>query len=168
MLDSHVECAVKERGKYSTCTGYDLGAKQLAWLKERLASAKKPTFVCSHHQAPDLKIGKLIARAPTVFGYLHGHHHHWMTNYIMDDYGKNAKKVLQLGLPSFGLDNDVGYGLMRISEDRAEVTCVARDFYFPLPAEFRQKEGGPGRRPASWDAFRKNWDGRTITFAFDK
>ena len=168
VLDSHVECAVKERGKYSTCTGYDLGAKQVAWLKERLASAKKPTFVCSHHQAPDLKISKLIARAPTVFGYLHGHHHHWMTNYVMDDYGKNAKKVLQFGLPSFGLDNDVGYGLMRISEDRAEVTCVARDFYFPLPAEFRQKEGGPGRRPASWDAFRKNWDGRTITFAFDK
>ena len=168
VLDSHVECAVKERGKYSTCTGYDLGARQLAWLKERLASAKKPTFVCSHHQAPDLKISKLIARAPTVFGYLHGHHHHWMTNYIMDDYGKNAKKVLQFGLPSFGLDNDVGYGLMRISEDRAEVTCVARDFYFPMPAEFRPQEGGPGRRPASWDAFRKNWDGRTITFAFDK
>ena len=168
VLDSHVECAVNERGKYSTCTGYDLGARQLAWLKERLASAKKPTFVCSHHQAPDLKIGKLIARAPTVFGYLHGHHHHWMTNYIMDDYGKNAKKVLQFGLPSFGLDNDVGYGLMRIEEDRAEVTCVARDFYFPLPAEFRPQEGGPGRRPASWDAFRKNWDGRVITFAFDK
>ena len=168
VLDSHVECADNERGKYPTCTGYDLGTKQVAWLKERLASAKKPTFVCSHHQAPDLKISKLIARAPTVFGYLHGHHHHWMTNYVMDDYGKNAKKVLQLGLPSFGLDNDVGYGLMRICEDRAEVTCVARDFYFPLPAEFRQKEGGPGRRPASWDAFRKNWDGRTITFAFDK
>ena len=53
-------------------------------------------------------------------------------------------------------------------EDRAEVTCVARDFYFPLPAEFRPQEGGPGRRPASWDAFRKNWDGRVITFAFDK
>ena len=168
VLDSHVECADNERGKYPTCTGYDLGTKQVAWLKERLASAKKPTFVCSHHQAPDLKISKLIARAPTVFGYLHGHHHHWMTNYVMDDYGKNAKKVLQLGLPSFGLDNDVGYGLMRICEDRAAVTCVARDFYFPLPAEFRQKEGGPGRRPASWDAFRKNWDGRTITFAFDK
>ena len=168
VLDSHVECAVNERGKYSTCTGYDLGARQLAWLKERLASAKKPTFVCSHHQAPDLKIGKLIARAPTVFGYLHGHHHHWMTNYIMDDYGKNAKKVLQFGLPSFGLDNDVGYGLMRIGKKEAEVSCVARDFYFPLPAEFRPQEGGPGRRPASWDAFRKNWDGRVITFAFDK
>ncbi len=68
LLDSHVECAVKDRGKYPACTGYDLGAKQLAWLKERLASAQKPTFVCSHHPAPDLKIGKLSARAPTVFG----------------------------------------------------------------------------------------------------
>ena len=48
------------------------------------------------------------------------------------------------------------------------MSCVARDFYFPLPAEFRPQEGGPGRRPASWDAFRKNWDGRVITFAFDK
>jgi len=91
-----------------------------------------------------------------------------MSNYIMDDYGKNAKDVLQFGLPSFGLDNDVGYGLMRIGKGQAEVSCVARDFYFPLPAEFRPQEGGPGRHPASWDAFRKNWDGRVITFAFDK
>ena len=57
---------------------------------------------------------------------------------------------------------------MRIGEKQAEMSCVARDFYFPLPAEFRPQEGGPGRRPASWDAFRKNWDGRVITFAFDK
>ena len=32
VLDSHVECADNERGKYPTCTGYDLGAKQVAWL----------------------------------------------------------------------------------------------------------------------------------------
>ena len=33
---------------------------------------------------------------------------------------------------------------------------------------FLKREGGVGRRPASWDAFRSNWDGRRITFAFDK
>jgi len=168
LLDSHVECVEKDRGKYPACTGRGLGEKQIAWLKDRLASTDKPTFVCAHHQAGELGISKLIARARTVFGYLHGHHHHWMSNYIMDDYGKNAKDVLQFGLPSFGLDNDVGYGLMRIGKGQAEVSCVARDFYFPLPAEFRPQEGGPGRRPASWEAFRKNWDGRVITFAFDK
>ena len=168
VLDSHVECAEDKRGRYETCTGHGCGKEQLEWLKERVASATKPTFVCAHHQADESGAWGIAVRAPSVFGYLHGHHHHWMTNYMIEDYSKNAKILLQLGFPSFGLDNDVGYGIMRIGKSRAEVSCVARDYYFPVPAEYRQKEGGSGRRPASWDAFRSNWEGRRIAFAFDK
>lgn len=168
LLDSHVECAEDQRGKYEGCWGHGCGKEQLEWLKERVASATKPTFVCSHHQASETGALNIATSAPSVFGYLHGHHHHWMTNYLIDGYSKNAKTMLQVGFPTFGLDSDVGYGIMRIGKNGAEVSCVARDFYFPLPAECRQKEGGPGRRPASWNAFRSNWEGRRITFAFDK
>ena len=168
LLDSHVECAENQRGRYETCTGHGCGKEQLDWLKKRVASATKPTFVCSHHNAGESGAYGISVRAPSVFGYLHGHHHHWMTDYMADGYGSNAKTMIDFGLPSFGLDRDVGYGVMRIGERQAEVTCVARDYYFPLPAECLKLEGGLGRRPASWDAFRRNWEGRRIAFAFDK
>ena len=168
LIDTHVECAPEERGKYETCRGFGCGKEQKDWLTSRLLTSKKPTFVCSHHQAVDVGLKNLVSRLPTVFGYLHGHHHHWMTNYVHDGYGKNAKIILQVGFPSFGIDNDVGYGVMRIGEDHAELSCVVRDYYFPVPADVREKEGASGRRPAAWDAFRKNWEGRSLTFAFDK
>ena len=168
LLDSHVECAEDERGRYSKCTGHGCGKEQLEWLSERVASATKPTFLCAHHPVGETGAAKTALSAPSVFGYLHGHWHRWTTNYMNDGYGKNAKIMMQMCFPSFGLDSDVGYGVMRISENRAKVACITRDYYFPVPAEFRQKEGGSGRRPASWDAFRDNWNGRRITFAFDK
>ena len=168
VLDSHVECAENQRGKYETCCGHACGKEQLEWLKQRLDSATKPVFVCAHHQAGETGSLKIVTRASSVFAFLHGHHHHWMTNYLIDGYGKNARTILQMGFPTFGLDSDVGYGIMRIGKNGAEVSCVTRDFYFPLPIQYRVKEGGSPRRPAAWDAFRKNWDGRSIAIPFDK
>ncbi len=168
LLDSHVECEIAKRGTYPGCEGRGLGKPQIDWLQGRLESAAKPTFVCAHHTASDLGVAKIVAKSPMVCGWLHGHHHHWMTNYLSNGYGKNAKTILQFGFPSFGLDRDVGYALMRIDGSGAEVECLAKDFYFPVPPDVRLKEGGPGNRPAAWECFRRNWDGRRIHFAFDK
>ncbi len=168
LLDSHVECETAKRGTYPGCEGKGLGGRQIDWLKGRLESAARPTFLCAHHTASDLGVAKIAAKAPMVYGWLHGHHHHWMTNYLSNGYGTNAKTILQFGLPSFGLDRDVGYALMRISGNGAKVTCLAKDYYFPVPPDVRLKEGGPGNRPAAWEGFRRNWDGRRIYFAFDK
>lgn len=158
LLDSLKEPTV--RGSYPACTGYGLGDEQTAWLKDTLASCTKPVFVCAHHMADTLGLRGVISRAKTTVGYLHGHHHHWMTNYIHADYSRNVRVVRQMGFPSFGLDTDVGWGLLVTKADKATLWCRNRDFYFPVKKP--QEE-----RPASWDAHVRDWAGRKIEFAYE-
>ena len=158
LLDSLKEPT--KRGSYKAVEGFELGDAQKKWLEATLPSLMKPTFVCSHHTADTLKIGRLCAKSPKVVGYLHGHHHHWMTNYLFNGYSDTAREVRMMGFPSFGLDHDVGWGLIRTTPERAVLHCHARDHYFPLKRPAAE-------RPASWDAFVTDWDGRRITFEFD-
>lgn len=157
LLDSLKEPA--KRGDYGACTGFELGKAQTEWLRGALSALRKPMFVCAHHTAWDLKIGKMCVQAPKVAGYLHGHHHRWMTNYLHNGYSDGARVMRMMGFPSFGLDFDVGWGLIRTSSDKAVLECKARDHYFPakLPAE---------RRPAQWGMFVSDWGDREISFAF--
>ena len=159
LLDSLKEPT--KRGSYKAVEGCELGDAQKKWLEATLAELKKPTFVCSHHMANVLKIDRLCAKCPKVVGYLHGHHHHWMTNYLFNGYADTAREVRIMGFPSLGLDRDIGWGLIRTTPERAVLHCHARDHYFPIkrPA---------ASRPASWDAFVTDWDGRRITFEFGK
>ena len=107
-----------------------------------------------------LKIDRLCAKAPMVVGYLHGHHHHWMTNYLFSGYSDTAREVRMMGFPSFGLDHDVGWGLLHTSMERAVLDCFARDHFFPMKRPASE-------RPPSWDAFVRDWENRRITFEFD-
>ena len=70
LLDSLKEPT--QRGSYPACTGFELGDAQTKWLEKTLPALAKPTFVCSHHMADALKIGRLCAKSPKVVGYLHG------------------------------------------------------------------------------------------------
>jgi hypothetical protein len=83
-----------------------------------------------------------------------------MTNYLFNGYSDTAREVRMMGFPSFGLDHDVGWGLIRTTPERAVLHCHARDHYFPLKRPAAE-------RPASWGAFVTDWDGRRITFEFD-
>lgn len=157
LLDSLKEPTT--RGSYPACTGFELGNDQVKWLEKTLPALEKPTFVCSHHMGDALKIGKLCAKSPKVVGYLHGHHHHWMTNYLFNGYSDKAREIRMMGFPSFGLDHDVGWGLIRTEPERAVLHCRTRDHYFPAKRPAAE-------RPASWDAFVRDWDGRRITFEF--
>ena len=156
LLDSLKEPV--KRGDYAACTGLGLGEAQMAWLRETLAKLVKPTFVCAHHAAWDLKIDKLCAKSPKVVGYLHGHHHRWMTNYLHNGYSDSARVIRMMGFPTLGLDFDVGWGLIRTSPSKAVLECRARDHYFPMkrPA---------AARPPQWDLFVRDWAGREISFA---
>ena len=156
LLDSLKEPA--KRGDYAACTGFGLGEAQMEWLRETLAKLVKPTFVCAHHTAWDLKIGNLCAKSPKVVGYLHGHHHRWMTNYLHDGYADTARVIRMMGFPSFGLDFDVGWGLIRTSPSKAVLECRARDHYFPMKIPAAE-------RPPQWDMFVRDWAGREISFA---
>ena len=156
LLDSLKE--PMKRGDYAACTGFGLGEAQMEWLRETLAKLVKPTFVCAHHTAWDLKIGNLCAKSPKVVGYLHGHHHRWMTNYLHDGYADTARVIRMMGFPSFGLDFDVGWGLIRTSPSKAVLECRARDHYFPMKIPAAE-------RPPQWDMFVRDWAGREISFA---
>ena len=156
LLDSLKE--PEKRGDYAACTGFELGEAQMKWLRETLASLVKPTFVCAHHAAWDLKIDKICAKSPKVVGYLHGHHHRWMTNFIHNGYADTARAIRMMGFPTFGLDFDVGWGLIRTSPSKAVVECKARDFYFPAKISATE-------RPPEWGMFVYDWADREISFA---
>ena len=157
LLDSLKE--PDKRGDYKACTGFNLGEEQRKWLVEELAARTKPTFVCAHHTAWDLKLGNICAKSKCVHGYLHGHHHRWMTNFLHDGYSDSARVIRMMGFPTLGLDFDVGWGLFRTLPDRAVLECKARDFYFPMKVPVAE-------RPVSWDGFVRDWDGRKISFEF--
>ena len=158
LLDSLKE--PDKRGSYKALESCEIGDAQRKWLEATLPELKKPTFVCSHHTAGALKIDRLCAKAPMVAGYLHGHHHTWITNYIYSGYSDHAKEVRMMGFPSFGLDHDVGWGLIRTTPERAVLECRSRDHYFPTKRP-------DAERPRSWDAFVRDWNGRKIVFEFD-
>jgi len=158
LLDSLVEPT--KRGSYPACTGLGLGDAQVEWLKTTLAATTKPTFVCAHHKADDLKIGTLCAKSPAVVGYLHGHHHHWMTNFLFKGYSATKARVVRMmGFPTLGLNMDVGFGVLRTTPSGATLHCYNRDFYFPVVKKGKD-------RPASWDGHVRDWADREIDFSF--
>ena len=146
------------RGSYDACTVKGLGKEQTDWLKATLLEARRPTFVCAHHAIPELGVARHVARCPYVVGSLHGHNHHWATDYFADGYGENAHTIRSVGMPSFGLDRDIGFGVLRLGAKSAKLTCRIFDYYFPTPRT---------PRPASWDAFVRDNDGHTVEFVFD-
>ena len=156
LLDSLKEPA--KRGHFGFLGGSGLGEEQTKWLNETLASLSKPTFVCAHHDAFNLRLASLCPKTPKVVGYLHGHLHRWMTNILAGGYGPDARTIRQMSFPSFGIDLDVGWGLIRTSPSKAVLECMACDHYFPakIPA---------AKRPAQWDMFVHDWAGRKISFS---
>lgn len=160
LLDSLVEPPPTHRGKYEALTKCALGDAQLVWAKDYAARATRPTLFAAHHSAQALGIEKHFARAPQVFGFLHGHHHRWINAYLRDGY-RTDKMVRSLGLPSFGIDNDIGYAVARTAPDGVTVTFVERDFFFP------EKPTTDRRYPLWRDIIRDN-DGRVVRFPFVK
>ena len=158
LLDSLMEPT--KRGSYPACTGLGLGDAQTEWLKTTLSAATKPTFVCAHHRAGDLKIDTLCAKSPAVVGYLHGHHHRWTTSFLFNGYSATKTRVVRMmGFPTLGLNMDVGWGLIRTTPSGATLHCYNRDFYFPVVKEGKD-------RPASWDGHVRDWADREIDFSF--
>ena len=160
MLDSLVE--PKKRGSYPACTGFGLGDEQTKWLVDFLAKAERPVLIGAHHQAGALKIDHKIARAPKAFGYFHGHHHQWMSTYLNNGYNpKFCPHVRSLGIPSFGIDRDIGYAIVKTSPTMAGAQFVENDYYFP------SKPATDARSPLARDIIRDNSD-RRVLFPFEK
>ena len=140
--------------------GCELGAEQSKWLDSFLAEATRPVLVCAHHTAWSLGINKQMVKSPRVCGFLHGHNHSWQDNILFSSYGRKTM-VRMLGMPSMGMDRDVGYGLVRAFDDRLELVHVERDYYFPVQTP------KDGRLPI-WDAVVRERHGRRVCFPFEK
>lgn len=160
LLDSLKEPKPEDRGKYEALTGCDLGKEQRKWFEDTLAATKRPVIVGAHHSARQAGLEKIVVRSPNVFGYIHGHHHKWDQAYLFRNYSRTTV-VRSQGLPSFGIDRDVGYALLRSFPDRAELEYVARDYYFP--EKIAQAE-----RPPLWDDIVRDNSGRRVLFPFRK
>ena len=160
LLDSLKEPKPEDRGKYKALEGCELGDAQLKWLEETLAASTRPTIVAAHHTAWSLGIKKLLRKAPTVFGYIHGHNHKWDVGYLYD-YGK-IPLVRSQGIASLALDRDIGYAFLRSLPDRAELEFVARDYFFPRMLAANEF------RPPLWDDIVRDNSGRKVTFPFVK
>ncbi len=160
MLDSLKEPDAKNRGKYDALTKVDLGKAQLEWFREFAAGAKRPFIVGAHHPMWELKITKDVVRAPMCFGFIHGHNHKWDQAYLFSGY--SAKTVIRSqGLPSFGIDRDIGYALLRSAPEGATLKYVAKDYYFPRPIS-------TDKRPPLWDDIVRDNSSRRVFFPFAK
>ena len=157
VLDTLKEPA--ERGDYRMVTGHELGEAQTAWAKQALLELKKPTFVCAHHSISQCGIMKEILKAPMVAGYLHGHDHHWMNDFVTDGYSKTSRTIRSIGIGALAINGDVGYGVMDIRPQAARLQMIAKDFYYPFKLP-------KAERPKVWDAIYHDSIGHKVFFPF--
>lgn len=160
LLDSLKEPKSEDRGKYDALKSCDLGADQRKWLDGFLAAAERPVILGAHHTAGQLGLVKTVVRSPKVFGFIHGHNHKWEQSYLFHGYSQTTV-VRSQGLPSFGIDRDIGYALLRSLPDRAEFKYVARDYYFPRMV-------AAAERPPLWDDIVRDNSSRKVVFPFKK
>jgi len=126
-----------------------LDQAQQDWLLTAAKTAKRPFFVGAHHPVEELKFGKtplirFLDGVDRFAGYIHGHNHRWYHEWHHVGYSRR-RLHRSACLPSTGWWGDIGFAVMRTEADRAELTVVENDFFFPKPLD----EGET--RPIAWD-----------------
>ena len=142
----------------------ELDEAQQKWLVSAAAAAKRPFFVGAHHPPNEVKIGSDTITAaleanPQFAGYIHGHNHRRYKRWHHKGYSRNHV-VRSACLPSTGWWGDIGYATMRTFADRAELSLVETDFFFPRPLAKGEK------RPREWDEILSENRGAVCTFTY--
>lgn len=156
-----------EEGKANPVDG-TIDRAQWDWLESECMKRKRP-FLCGSHHSPDelsLEIeGKrrdvlsFLRNAPFFRGWIHGHAHTWATEIMVKGWCDRTvfRKAV---LPSTGHWGDIGYALMRTSSDRAELSLVEKEFFFPAALD-------PGEEcPKQWSEIVAENRGRRCTFVY--
>lgn len=135
-----------------------IDAEQKAWLEAKLATyTDKPVFVMSHHPLNETKIAKSLLACPSCRGYIYGHLHRWITDWVNLNY--HDRTVLRtLCVPSTGHWGDIGLTLLELKKDKAVASFVQRGFFFPTPLQ----EGES--KPAIWDEIERDRKGAVCFF----
>lgn len=160
LLDSLKELDPAAEDNSAGRGGCGLGPEQSNWLAQYLGDSTRPALVCAHHSALTLGIGNLMVKSPVVCGYIHGHNHSWLDNIIYSSYARKTM-IRMVGIPSMGMDRDIGFAVVRAFDDRLELAQVERDYYFPVKTPEQE-------RLPLWDRLVKERHGRRLSFPFDK
>ena len=160
LLDSLKEPDPSSENNSAGRGGCELGAEQAKWLDSLLAETTRPVLVCAHHPAWSLGINKQMVKSPKVCGFLHGHNHSWQENILYSSYARKTM-IRMLGIPSMGMDRDIGFAVLRTTDDRIELSQVERDYYFPV-------ETAKEDRLPLWDCLVRERNGRSVSFPFFK
>lgn len=165
LLDTLNETGEVE-GKGNAVDG-TLDKEQCEWLLKFAAAAKRPFFCGAHHPSRELSFRgkKLLAHLednPNFVGYVHGHNHRWYNEWFNYTYSK-SHVVRSACLPSTGWWGNIGFATFRTHSDKAELSFVQNDFFFPAPLKPGQK------RPAEWNQImREAAAGAPCTFLYGR
>lgn len=141
---------------------------QWDWLREEAKRRTRPFFCGAHHSPKEMtqtidgkqaNVLSLFRDTPLFSGWIMGHDHSWSKTYFMQDWG--SRRLYRMAvLPSTGWWGDIGYAAMRTFPDRAELSLVQRDFFFPRPLAKDEK------RPRAWDEVIAENRGQVCTFVY--
>ena len=141
-----------------------LDEAQANWLLAYAASAKRPFFCGAHHPSKEINFGgknliQHLENNPYFVGYVHGHNHRWYKEWFHFGYSK-PHVVRSACLPSTGWWGNIGFATFRTQTDRAVLSLVQNDFFFPKPLQ-------PGQsRPPEWDQIMRENEGDSCTFLY--
>lgn len=130
------------------------------WLAAELKRLTRPTFIASHFTYGNAwakgemdvlgrSLMKTLLQCPMAVGYVYGHAHRWTKNWHHEGWGKGARELRTLCLPSTGHWGDIGYTVFRSAPGRAMAELHQSDFFFPSPPGPDKKS--PDVRPPVWD-----------------
>ena len=113
-----------------------LSERQAEWLALEATKATRPFFVGAHHHIHEVgtkvggkSLGAFLIKQPLFRGYIHGHHHFWKTDRLLDWGRYTVRRVATL--PSVGFWGDLGHALFRTAPHLAQLRPVIREFCFP-------------------------------------
>ena len=141
-----------------------LDEAQADWLLAYAKAAKRPFFCGAHHPSRELTVkGKKLLQHletnPMFAGYVHGHNHRWYKEWFHFGYSK-PHVVRSACLPSTGWWGNIGFATFRTQSDRATLSFVQNDFFFPKPLAEGQS------RPRVWDQILREAAGDFCTFLY--
>ena len=141
-----------------------LDEAQADWLLAYAKAAKRPFFCGAHHPSRELTVrGKKLLQHletnPMFAGYVHGHNHRWYKEWFHFGYSR-PHVVRSACLPSTGWWGNIGFATFRTQSDRATLSFVQNDFFFPKPLADGQS------RPREWDQIIREAEGDSCTFLY--
>ena len=141
-----------------------LDEAQADWLLAYAKAAKRPFFCGAHHPSRELTVkGKKrlqhLETNPMFAGYVHGHNHRWYKEWFHFGYSR-PHVVRSACLPSTGWWGNIGFATFRTQSDRATLSFVQNDFFFPKPLAEGQS------RPREWDQIIREAEGDFCTFLY--